>query len=75
MTPSEPAADLEAKLDDYRKAGARLAWIIDPQTRTVTVRSAFAADLRLSPGDVLDGGDVLPGFAVDVARLFVGLAT
>lgn len=76
LSPTETSSDLEEKLKDYRAAGTRLAWVIDPATRRVTVRLAGAADTWLaeSETDTLDGSDVLPGFSLPVARLFARLA-
>jgi Uma2 family endonuclease len=74
LSPSETASDLEEKLRDYLAAGTSLAWIIDPEKRVVCVRAGHAPDRWLGTGDILDGGDVLPGFAVPVARLFARLA-
>lgn len=74
LSPSETSAELEAKLDDYRTAGTRLFWIIDPATRRVAVRASNAAERRFTESEALDGGDVLPGFSVEISRLFEGLA-
>ena len=74
LSPSETASDLEEKLRDYRIAGTRLAWIIDPDKPVVVVRAVDAPERWLGIGDVLDGSTVLPGFSVPVARLFARLA-
>jgi Uma2 family endonuclease len=72
-SPDEGDAELQAKLDDYRKAGTIVLWVINPHVRTVeiyegnTVRCCHATH-------ILDGGTLLPGFVLDVARLFHGLA-
>ncbi|ABU57795.1 Uma2 family endonuclease [Roseiflexus castenholzii] len=72
VSPSDTAEDVEAKVLDYLEAGARMVWIVRPRTRTVTVYHSLRAVQVLRPGDLLDGGDVLPGFAVPVAALFGG---
>jgi Uma2 family endonuclease len=74
LSPNEVAAELESKLRDYRTAGTELLWVVDPVARVVNVRSAHAPDRWLSEVDTLDGGDVLPGFAIPVSRLFGRLA-
>ena len=74
LSPSETALELEEKVRDYRTAGTRLIWVVDPAARVVTVRRTSAPDTRLSESDVLDGSDVLPGFTIPVAKLFARLA-
>ncbi|MDF3042388.1 MAG: hypothetical protein K0Q71_5094, partial [Thermomicrobiales bacterium] len=51
-------------------AGVRLIWLVDPDALTVTVIAAGQATNVLHVGDILDGGDVLPGFSVPVAEIF-----
>lgn len=55
------------KVDEYLQAGVRLVWVVDPKRRTITLYPG-AATVR--EGDLLTGGDVLPGFSVPVLRLF-----
>ena len=74
LSPSETTQELEGKLRDYRTAGTRLIWIVDPVQRVVSVRDGERAEYVLKEGDILDGGSVLPGFAIPVARLFARLA-
>lgn len=68
-SPSETWKDLTEKVREYLAAGTRLAWIADPESRTVHVHGPGGSSV-LSGSDVLDGGDVLPGFRVAVADLF-----
>jgi Uma2 family endonuclease len=70
LSPSETAASLEEKLQDYRAAGTTLVWVIDPAARIVLVHEAGLPDRRLSASDAMDGGDMLPGFSLPIARLF-----
>jgi Uma2 family endonuclease len=51
-------------------AGVRLVWLIDPVARTVTVFTALDQATVLSEEDTLDGGDVLPGYALRLRDLF-----
>jgi len=46
--------------------GVRLVWVIDPSTSTVTVQAPGQEARILGAGEILDGGDVLPGFSVAV---------
>jgi Uma2 family endonuclease len=74
LSPSETTAELDAKWRDYRAAGTTVMWVIDPTERVVTVRETGAPGRRLSAGDVLDGGKLLPGFSLSIAKLFERLA-
>lgn len=74
ISPNETASELEARLRDYFAAGTRLAWIIDPASRAVSVRGGADGERFLSVTDLLDGGDVLPGFSLRVEKLFARLA-
>ena len=74
LSPSESKEELEAKLSDYRTAGTRMIWIVDPAQRVITVRDGDLPERLLTEGEILDGGRVLPGFALAVSSLFVRLA-
>ena len=74
LSPSESTEELEAKLFDYRTAGTRLIWIVDPAQRVITVRDGDLPERLLGEGDTLDGGRILPGFALGVSSLFLRLA-
>jgi Uma2 family endonuclease len=63
-------AEMKRKLREYFDAGVRLVWLIDPRTRTVLVHTSPKASKKLGQGQDLDGGDVLPGFALSLAELF-----
>ena len=63
-------AEIVRKMDEYFAAGTRLVWVVDPKTRTVRVHTAPREPVMLRIGDVLDGGDVLPGLRVPVRAVF-----
>ncbi|MFN8590332.1 MAG: Uma2 family endonuclease [Thermomicrobiales bacterium] len=70
LSPSNRPIELFAKVEMYREAGIPLIWLVDPEEKTVTVIAAGKPTVTLHAGDTLDGGAVLPGFNVPVARLF-----
>ena len=71
LSPSNTRREIELKRHEYFASGTRLAWVLDPPTRTVAVfTNPDTPDRVLTDGDVLDGGDVLPGFSVPVSTLF-----
>jgi Uma2 family endonuclease len=70
LSPSDRASEVIAKVEDWLGAGCRAVWVVDPQTRTVTAYQGGGNAAVLAATDVLDGGDVLPGFRVPVAEIF-----
>jgi Uma2 family endonuclease len=67
---SNTRAEIARKMDEYFAAGTRLAWVVDPKTETVRVHQSPRQFVVLRAGDVLDGGDVIPGLAIPVKDLF-----
>lgn len=70
ISPSETRRAVEEKVLDYLQAGARLIWLVQPETRTVTVYRSLHDIRVLTAGEALDGADLLPGFHLLVADLF-----
>lgn len=55
----------------YLRHGARLVWLIDPVKQTLTVFRPDATPTVLTVDERVDGEDVVPGFSLPLARLFV----
>ena len=70
ISPSERAEYINEKVNDYLAGGARLVWLLFPRTRTVQVYSPDQPIVSLRDHELLDGGEVLPGFSVSVAIIF-----
>ena len=69
-SPNDTGEAVRRKAARYLDAGVGVVWIVWPRRRAVTVLRAGEPDLLLSANDVLDGGDVLPGFRLPVAAIF-----
>jgi len=69
-SPGDGRRKLAAKAREYFQAGARLVWVVWPGSRTVDVHRPGSPPATLHAADTLDGGDVLPGFALPVSRIF-----
>ena len=53
---------LQAKMQEYREAGVRLGWLINPQQKTVEIyRHGHDVEVRDLPAE-LSGEPVLSGF-------------
>jgi len=62
--------EMERKLGEYFQAGVRLVWLIEPVSRSARVYTAVDHCTRLGEDQALEGGDVLPGFALPLKQLF-----
>jgi Uma2 family endonuclease len=65
-TPGEMAR----KRQEYFAAGVRLVWLVDPETRTVEMYTDPDQSTVRHEADMLEGGAVLPGFALPLRELF-----
>jgi Uma2 family endonuclease len=70
LSTSNTARETEEKLLDYFTYGARLVWYVDPPSRTIQAFTSATTSRTLSVGQVLDGGELLPGFELDILELF-----
>jgi Uma2 family endonuclease len=71
LSPGDTYTEVEEKVEQWLGAGARAVWVINPKRRGVAVYRPTTDVTRLSEGDELDGGDVVPGFRCEVAEIFV----
>lgn len=71
ISPTDKYEDVEQKVADYRSAGVRLIWVVNPATRSVLIRRLDRTCAELDEAGTLDGEDVVPGFTCRVAELFV----
>ena len=71
MSPSNTLADVLAKVSEYIAAGVRLVWVVDPEKRRATVFRPDELPLTVGADGVLDGEDVLPGFELRLADIWV----
>ena len=69
-SPSNSDAELAAKAWMWLSYGSRQVWVGDPESVTVRVFRPGMAPALLHEDDVLDGGELLPGFSSPVWRLF-----
>ena len=69
ISPSNTVREMERKRRDFLAAGVRLVWYVYPGPQEVHVHTAERHDV-LTIDQELSGGDVLPGFALPLRRLF-----
>ena len=71
-SPSNARADrlLADKAQLWLDHGAREVWVLNPEDTTLTRYCPGRPPVILGADDILDGGELLPGFSVSVWRLF-----
>ena len=70
VSPHDTFYELSLKIDEYRKAGVRLIWVVVPNTKTVVIHRLNGSTDELREADDLSGEDVIPGFHCSVADIF-----
>jgi Uma2 family endonuclease len=73
LSVSNTRREMDRKLGEYLTAGVRLVWYVYPEERIIDVYAGSPDSCRLTAADVLDGGEVLPGFMLNLAELFAEL--
>ena len=66
---SEPAEDLEEKIQQYFAAHTKAVWAVYPRTRAVVVQRPESIQ-RLTVRDVLQAPDLIPGLNIQVSDIF-----
>jgi Uma2 family endonuclease len=70
LSPSDRLGMVMRKVQQYLRAGITMVWVVDGESRNVTVYRAGREPRVLEENEVLDGEEVLPGFTCAVADLF-----
>jgi Uma2 family endonuclease len=70
LSPTNTLKEMARKREEYFAGGAKLVWEVDPVKRTVTVFTAPDVATTLDENATLDGGAVLPGFALSIRAWF-----
>lgn len=69
-SPSDTVESIFDKVHMWLFNGVPLVWVGYPDWREVEVYSSGGPVVTLTENDVLDGGDVLPGFSCKVSEIF-----
>jgi Uma2 family endonuclease len=70
LSKSNTKKEIKRKLHDYFLCGVQLAWVLQPKTQTAEVYTSPTHVRRLDKSQMLDGGDVLPGFTLPLRQVF-----
>ena len=71
VSPTDRAAEVEQKVQEWLTFGVRLVWVAYPSTQRVMAYQAGLTNVAiLNERDALDGRDVLPGFSQKAGVFF-----
>lgn len=71
VSPNDLYTEVDEKVTDWLDAGTRLVVVVNPRKRTVTVYRSHTQIVVLREQETLDGHDVIPGWSLLVASIFV----
>ena len=69
-SPSNSYPEMHRKAVMWLSYGSRQVWVADPEHTTLTRYTPGATPVVLRADDIIDGGDLLPGFTAPVWSLF-----
>jgi Uma2 family endonuclease len=71
VSPGDSFGEVEAKVLKWLGAGCRMVIVVSPFRRAASVYRSPTDVVLLTEDDVIDGGDVVPGWTVALKELFV----
>lgn len=69
-SPTDDLSQLQDKMQEYMDNGAQLGWLINPQEKIVEIYRQGQSSFILSSPQTLYGEDVLPGFVLNLTRIW-----
>lgn len=73
ISPTNTADAVVEKIEEYFAAGVHLVWVIYGELQRIYVYESPKSVTILDSGDILEGGETIPGFSLPVATLFEDL--
>jgi Uma2 family endonuclease len=72
ISPNDNYLDVDEKVEGYLRDGVHQVWVFNPRRTSIAIHGPGVDQFkRLRADDTLDGGDILPGFSIKVAEIFV----
>lgn len=69
LSPDDRPGAVLGKVGDYLSAGTTLVWVVDPDRRLARVYRADGSEQIVGEQEVLQGEEVIPGFACPLASI------
>lgn len=70
ISPNDSYTEVEEKALDWLRSGTQMVIVIDPKKKTVTVYRDLDDIVILIQDQILDGGDIVPGWSLSLVDLF-----
>jgi Uma2 family endonuclease len=70
VSPDDSYTDVEEKVFDWLDVGTKMVVVINPRQRSSTVYKSPTDIIALAEADVLDGGEIVPGFELAIREIF-----
>lgn len=70
VSPSDSPREVNLKIQMWLDLGVSMALVVRPADRTIAIHRPGVPEVTLMGDDVLDGGDVLPGFSLPLSEIF-----
>jgi Uma2 family endonuclease len=70
VSPNDTSSDVEQKALAWMEAGVTIVLVVDPQTKSVRQYKS-AEEIVVSTRGVIEFGQILTGFRLDVEELFI----
>ena len=70
VSPGDTMSEVDGKVQAWLNAGALAVWVVNPKWRSVTVYESATSIKVFTEADMLQGGEVLPGFTHPVGDIF-----
>lgn len=69
-SPTDDLSTLQAKMQEYQENGAQLGWLIDPIAQQIYIYQPNAPVQQLDHPTTLSGEPTLPGFVLDLSKIW-----
>jgi Uma2 family endonuclease len=69
-SPTDSKRELRQKAEDYLRFGTKMVWLVCPDDQRVEVYIPDQDVIEVNLDGIIDGGAVLPGFALPVRDIF-----
>jgi Uma2 family endonuclease len=70
VSPGDGYTEVEEKIFAWLDAGTKMVVVVNPRQRSATVYSSQTDISALTEADILDGGEVVPGFQLAIRDIF-----
>ncbi len=70
MSPNDYLINTQVKMQEYLDNGVKLGWLINPEAKQVEIYRLRQDVKSLNSPQSLSGEDILPGFTLDLAKIF-----